>query len=320
MLGELRTLLEKAAGRSEFIIAVVCDIRGFSAFSTSRESPDTAMFIKRVYLQLLDNHFPSARFVKPTGDGLLLVFQYDEATLSSVSATVLEACVAAMSAFPTMFANDPMINYPTPTNLGFGIARGTACCLFADDTLLDYSGQILNLASRLNDLARPRGLVVDGQYLATVIPESLRPRFRSEQVYIRGIAEETPRQVLCLTPEVLIPDTSRFPLSRPLWRLHVYKMSVTQLGKVGGRFNIPLPEEPRSPSDVAVELRWPNPKLKGYSLSLPLTQLNVVTEPTSSRVGVTMSEVHTIIANNKISKRRTMEFVIRYVPKRAASP
>jgi hypothetical protein len=44
--------LVDAQGRSEFVIVVVADIRGFSRFSTVNESPNIAMFIKRFYLQL----------------------------------------------------------------------------------------------------------------------------------------------------------------------------------------------------------------------------------------------------------------------------
>jgi hypothetical protein len=47
MLKQLCKKLEHAEGRSEFVISVICDIRGFSNFSTCHESPDTAMFIKR---------------------------------------------------------------------------------------------------------------------------------------------------------------------------------------------------------------------------------------------------------------------------------
>lgn len=68
MDGELRELLEKAKGRSEYIFAVVADIRGFSAFSQRHESPEVATYVKRVYIQLIDNYFPFATFYKATGD------------------------------------------------------------------------------------------------------------------------------------------------------------------------------------------------------------------------------------------------------------
>ena len=85
-----------------------------------------------------------------------------------------------MDDFPTMFTDDPMINFATPTNLGFGIARGTACCLFSGKRILDYSGQLLNLAARLNDLARPKGLVIDGAYQKDGPPETPEARISTK--------------------------------------------------------------------------------------------------------------------------------------------
>src|SRR5437870_1245910 len=106
--------LVNAQGRSEFIIVVVADIRGFSAFSTINESPNIAMFIKRFYLQLINKYFKSANFVKPTGDGLLMTFSYSETDLLKVSETVVSSCLACLNDFPSICSNDPMINFPVP--------------------------------------------------------------------------------------------------------------------------------------------------------------------------------------------------------------
>ena len=68
----LRDLLAESQGRSEFVIVVVTDVRGFSAFSKRHESTDIAMFIKRFYMRLIDDYFSKASFFKTKGDGLLL--------------------------------------------------------------------------------------------------------------------------------------------------------------------------------------------------------------------------------------------------------
>lgn len=75
---EFKELLKDATGMSEYVIAVNLDIRGFSSFSKKVESPDVALFIKKVYSKLLDGYFPNASFFKPTGDGLLLTIPYNE--------------------------------------------------------------------------------------------------------------------------------------------------------------------------------------------------------------------------------------------------
>src|SRR5947207_7860116 len=180
--------LVDAQGRSEFVIVVVADIRGFSKFSTTNESPNIAMFIKRFYLQLINKYFKEANFVKPTGDGLLMTFPYSERNLLAVSENVISSCLACLNDFPSICENDAMINFSVPQAIGFGIARGTACCLYSGDQTLDYSGHLLNLASRLNDLARPSGIIIDGKYLKPVIPAEQRDKFKEQQVYIRSIA------------------------------------------------------------------------------------------------------------------------------------
>lgn len=189
MLEGFKKKLLVSQGRSEFVIVVFCDIRGFSKFSTYHESPDIAMFIKRFFINIISNHFPTAKFVKPTGDGLLLIFPYSEQNLNEVSATVIIGCFNAIKAFPTMFESDSMINFETPNKLGFGITRGPACCLYAEDEILDYSGRLLNLAARLNDFARPLGIVIDGNYKLNVIPEKFQNEFAVDKAFVRGITE-----------------------------------------------------------------------------------------------------------------------------------
>src|SRR5260370_37082212 len=142
MLEEFINALRSAQGRSEFIIAVVADIRGFSEFSTHNESPNIAMFIKRFYLRLVTEYFANADFAKPTGDGLLMTFRYSEDDLIEVAKSVIESCMRCLLDFPTLCTNDPMINFKVPNGIGFGVARGTACCLFSGERTLDYSGHL----------------------------------------------------------------------------------------------------------------------------------------------------------------------------------
>lgn len=262
----LQKKLKSAEGRSEFVIAVICDIRGFSEFSTHHESPDTAMFIKRFYLQLLENYFTQAAFVKPTGDGMLITFGYTEKTLLEVSKHVLSSCFTAISDFPKMFADDVMINFATPQHLGFGISRGPACCLYSGRDTIDYSGHVLNLAARLNDVARPKGVVIDGQFLLQSIPKEYRDKFKQEEIYIRSIAEETPRSVF-VSSDVVIPGYARFPMSSDKWDSQEYEITVSSLRKIPGNLELRLKEEAKSPDKIKVNFSWPTQALKGYTTS-----------------------------------------------------
>jgi hypothetical protein len=54
---EFRKLLDDATGVSEFVLAVNIDIRGFSSFSMRVESPETAIYLKRVYTRIIEDYF-----------------------------------------------------------------------------------------------------------------------------------------------------------------------------------------------------------------------------------------------------------------------
>jgi class 3 adenylate cyclase len=162
---EFRELLNEAKGESQYVIAVNADIRGFSAFSKTVESPDTAIFIKRVYITLIDKYFPNAFFFKPTGDGLLLTIPYEDKSLKEVIRATVDTCLKVVEQFPKFCEDDPMINFETPQKIGIGISRGTVCRLVSKDKTLDYSGRVVNLASRLMDMARPGGIVFDASVI-----------------------------------------------------------------------------------------------------------------------------------------------------------
>lgn len=317
MLGRLKKRLEHAEGRSEFIIAVVCDIRGFSSFSTCHESPDTAMFIKRFYLKLLEDYFDGARFAKPTGDGLLLIFRYSEDNLKEVSAKLLNACIRVMDEFPKMFDDDAIINFETPKNVGFGISRGPACCLFSGRTIIDYSGRLLNLAARLNDLARPKGIVLDGNYVVDIIPEGLRTRFKKADVYVRGIAEENPMAIHYLSPEVCLPEYSLYPISKDVWESTSYKLTVAHIRKLRGSFSISLPAEPASPAKIKLETAIPNKKLPGFRISKDYETFNYVLDAEGPHISFPLSQAHEIVNNKKyaLTGRDEITFLTQFVRK-----
>ncbi len=269
MLTQLRKRLQGADGRSEFVIAAMCDIRGFSKFSIRHESPDTAMFIKRFYLKLLDTYFKQAVFAKPTGDGLLLIFRYNEHNLIETSELVIETAFKVISDFPKMFADDSMINFTTPHQVGFGVTRGPTCCLFSGRSIIDYSGQLLNLASRLNEFARPCGIVVDGNYLLNVLPSSCRARFSKRNVYVRSIAEESPICVFC-SSEVSLPTYALSPLSGQGWKEVTHKMTIDKLSKINGSFRLNLQDEPASMENMQVQFISPSPGLEGFTSIYPI--------------------------------------------------
>jgi class 3 adenylate cyclase len=307
--------LENAQGRSEFVIVAVIDIRGFSRFSTRHESPDIAMFIKRFYLRLIKDYFPNANFVKPTGDGLLMTFIYDENSLKDVAQQVIEACLKVLVDFPTLCKDDPMINFRTPDAIGVGIARGTACCMFADQEILDYSGHLLNLASRLNDLARPSGVVIDGAFLHSIIPENRRPEFKTQNVYVRSIAEDKSIPVFYLEKHVKIPASALVPLSNEKWVSVVAEYSYTQLKKLADKHQLNLPSRVRSSADIRITLTFPDKKLKGITRLIPVKDFTHHVNATQDVVELNMKTIIVAIEAGKMPQRARAKFKVDYVPK-----
>ncbi len=215
---KFRQLLGTAEGHSEFIIVVIVDVRGFSKFSKIRESPETAMYIRRVYMGLIDEYFGAASFYKPTGDGLLVVIPYTPSTLKEVASKTVKSCLECYKEFAHICDNDHMVNFDVPREIGIGIARGNACRLESNDLILDYSGHILNLASRLLNLARPSGIVIDGDFTIELLYGQDKKLFKKEAVYIRGISEEKPKTVHILKDVVSIPPEYLQALTVERWK------------------------------------------------------------------------------------------------------
>ena len=300
--------LINAQGRSEFVIVVVADIRGFSRFSTVNESPNIAMFIKRFYLQLINQYFKIANFVKPTGDGLLMTFRYSETNLLKVSETVINACLSCLNGFSTLCKNDPMINFDTPQAIGFGIARGTACCLYSGEEILDYSGHLLNLASRLNDLARPSGIVIDGGFLESVIPGPSRKLFKDQRVYVRSIAEESPLSIYYLDKYVQISSQALSPLVGDNWQTIEEKLTANQLAKLGA-FIIELPQ-PAKAGKVQVTILIPERGLRGIDTVINFRNFKYSSDGPRSIVELNLNKVRELIEDSN----QPVKFKINFVP------
>jgi hypothetical protein len=53
---KLKRLLHNATGRSEHIMVVNLDIRGFTPFCQAQDSLNVATYIKKVYMKILDEY------------------------------------------------------------------------------------------------------------------------------------------------------------------------------------------------------------------------------------------------------------------------
>lgn len=226
---ELRKLLEGATGISQHIIAIVLDIRGFTPFCERVDSLDVATYVKKVYMKILDNYFADASFFKPTGDGLLIIIPYDDESLSANVNRVIESCLELVRDFRDLCLGDPMINFDTPTDVGIGIARGSACCITSGEKVLDYSGKVLNLASRLMNVARPAGIVFDSSFGLMLLLDKTREVFLEDSIFIRGIADKKPMSVYYTKEHTIISDSFKTPIVEERWEFVEKSYTIKEL-------------------------------------------------------------------------------------------
>jgi len=317
-----RKALDGARGVSESVIVVVVDIRGFSEFSSRCESPDTAMFIKRVYMKLIDSYFPFARFYKPTGDGLVLTIPFDEKNIREVSQRVISSCIACHSEFGAICSGDPMINFEVPNKIGIGIARGTACRLVSGRRTIDYSGRLLNLTSRLNDLARPSGIVIDGAFDISLLSDEQQAIFQEDKnIYVKGIAEDEPIEIY-FTPEFTkIPKYNKQPISPRRWRELIDIKPYREILKLGTPFLYRLESEPVSADDVKVEIR--HAKIiagkvhPSYERFYPFEEFKYYLHTGKPIVVVDFPELCETLKREQVKKNMNVTIAIAYVEKQS---
>jgi class 3 adenylate cyclase len=256
--------LPAAKGDSALVIAANVDIRSFSTFSERVESVQAALFIKKFYLVLLSSYFGDAAFFKPTGDGMLLIFTFEEDELQARSRAVVTSCLKLVKDFPTLLNGDPVINFEVPRKLGIGIARGAASRLTSGGKTLDYSGRILNLASRLMDFARPEGVVLDDSFRIDLLTAPMQKRFVSDKVYVRGITTAAPLTIYHTRDITSIPASARTSPDEQWEVVYIPIQTMKELSEAGPRdFQLSLPSKPIDPATMTGRGEHPDIKPNG---------------------------------------------------------
>lgn len=261
---QFRQHLDKARGKSEFVLAVNLDIRGFSDWSRRVESRETILYLTKIYPKLIDAYFSDRWFFKPTGDGLLLVRAFEEPELPSLVEKTVIGCFDIIDSFSALGEGEPMINFETPSEVGIGLAQGAASLIAAPDPtndenelILDYSGRVLNLASRLMELARPRGVVMDSGFGSGLIPVEIARRLKAETGYIRGVSPEDEVRVL-FDPELTqIPESFKQKPGEVDWGSSVRNYTLRELEKHATPHLFQLEQEPTYPNKIKCKVTHP---------------------------------------------------------------
>lgn len=255
---EFRTLLQDAKGFSDTIVAIFIDVRGFSSFSKTHDSAEVAIFVKHIYLRIIDEYFPDAAFFKPTGDGLLVVLSYNDLNVREAVPAAIATCEKIVDEFANFCKGEPMVNFEVPKCVGIGIARGTACRLDSTSKTLDYSGNVLNIAARLMDIARPSGVVFHSSIGIDLLPEELVKKYsKADDVYLRGVFENEPTTIFYNKQHTVINERIRHPLNEK-WQTQRHESTPMQLEnflkmKVN-TYTIILKTKPSRPEQISVQI------------------------------------------------------------------
>lgn len=318
----LRSLLPAAVGTSQWVVVANIDIRGFTSYSLSRDSVETALYLKKVYIAIIDGYFrfPDL-FYKLTGDGMLLVVPFQEEEFDAVATQVLEDCVQLVKDFAALTADEAMIRFQVPDKLGIGVSAGSASKLTAKGKTLDYSGRVLNQASRLMELARPSGVVFDDSLPITILPRALAARFAKDAVFLRGIAESEAITVHALKGKTQILDRYREPLVEETWAKISETKTVREL-RDRGNFRHALRYPPIDHRRIEVEATHPK-----YRSGKRVRGVAAITDPKFTYstpggeriVSVNYPELVKALKSKKVRETDQVTIEIRY-PRAKTSP
>ena len=197
------------------------------------------------------------------------------------------------------------------------MARGTACCLHSGNTIIDYSGHLLNLAARLTELARPSGIVIDAAFQKGIIPPDYRNRFEDAEVYIRSIAESTAIPVFILEDSVKLPKQALEPIEAKRWMAHRRNFKVPELRKLGQLFRISLPS--KADKHEPLKVRFQHPMMRGGHVVQGYSTINEFAKYTVDYAHdntIVVADLHAaadIIEKLKVPRTKEVLFIIDYV-------
>jgi class 3 adenylate cyclase len=308
---EFKNLLETAQGSSEMIVAIFIDVRGFSSFSRTADSVQVAIFIKEVYKKIINTYFPDATFFKPTGDGLLIVLACYEKNVEKLVPSAISKCQEIVNGFSIFCKGTHLINFPVPDRVGIGVARGPATRLESEGKILDYSGNTLNLAARIVDIARPTGVVFHDSVGIQLLPENLQPVFSKTAVYLRGVAESVPVTVYYDHRLTRIPEGNKHPFNV---RWERWQRAVT-LGDIEHSLKLNVQEsifrltsKPFDPKQISVDVAWKRGATKGKVLRQSFHDFKYVQEGSEAKLSLDLARLaQQLKANKEITRKSELK-------------
>jgi len=315
MYKNLKDQLMKAEAESRFIIAINIDIRGFTDFCRRSNTSEVALFIQTIYLKIINEYFPDLEFCKPTGDGMLIVMPYKKASFIERINFVVNKCVDLLNSFNSFCNNDQSIYFSVPDRIGIGISRGDACCIKSNGCIIDYSGQVLNIASRLMDITRPKGIIIQDNFDINVLDEYTRGLFESDKVYLQGVAEKEPISVYYHKDSVIINTLNKAPMGIYKWVEQRRMLHPKDIPYSVKYYSITLKNTPYSENAIVVELYYPD-KITGtkgnISIVLAKERYKIEKIGDAYKIKVSKEIIKELLENEELSEDDVFTTKITY--------
>jgi len=169
-------------------VIMIYDIRGFTSASKKLPTADLGAFADASHKAILERFAGwKADFIKNLGDGHLMIWETTSEPDASLVQFVVEAAAEARKAFPIFVAEhlaaQDLKGLSFPTRIGFGVATGEI------SKSHDYYGAAVNLAARLQNMARPEGLALcERSFAMTGSRDAMQKRgFKRTKVSLKGL-------------------------------------------------------------------------------------------------------------------------------------
>lgn len=184
--------------------------------------------------------------------------------------------------------------------------------------MLDYAGHYLNLASRLTDLARPRGIVMDGGFALQLLPDEQQGLFEEEQVYLPSVAEERLRAVYIQSGVVELSEAARHPLRLEEWERRELKMTHREWNLLGpSNYWLTLQKRLKRPDGIRATMFFPlyrkGKRVRGHEKweTVPFDYQLQAGRPS---VALDLGHMLARLTSEKIPRTATVRVVVEYVP------
>lgn len=179
------------AGRRVNVVALFCDLRGFSNWCERVDINQVEALMRAQFEQVLqicnDHHHDFHKFL---GDGFVLVWEEsDEVSLHTCLAHALDAAFTLHKKY-WYFSKKEMTD--VPSGYGIGIASGEAVLLQPETFLaelneIDFVGYPLNCAARLQTLADAYGTVLSASAVDLMHRDYAALLYQDEPAFRRSL-------------------------------------------------------------------------------------------------------------------------------------